>query len=330
MPELVASGPTIPVPLMNELDSGGVVFFCGAGISAGEGSGLPSFADLVDYVYSDSHMSPDAVEREALDCDEEDPGRRRPSFDKALGLLERPDRLGAKALRRTVIERLSRPPTGELNVHKALIALSRSDRGVRLITTNFDNRFVETGEEIPIVDAAPQMPVPKPHNWASLVHLHGQIAPGGDGTSLVLTAADFGRAYLTERWASRFVTELFREFTVVFVGYGIGDPVISYMVDALAAERAMGARFTGSYAFAGHDGTESGERRARDGWRSKNVEPILYHDRDNHGLLGDTLIELESLPVVRGQPFARDGAVAGAVPRPPSWPRLPIKTLLST
>ena len=139
---------------MNELDSGGVVFFCGAGISQGAGSELPGFAELVEYVYSKNDMLPDAVEREALDCDEEDPGRRRPSLDKALGLLERPERLGAQALRRTVIERLSRPPTGQLSVHKALIALSRSDQGIRLITTNFDDRFVETEEEIPIVDAA--------------------------------------------------------------------------------------------------------------------------------------------------------------------------------
>ena len=194
MPELVASGPSIPASLMNELDSGGVVFFCGAGISAGAGSELPGFADLVEHVYRENHMPPDAVEREALDCDEEDPGRRRPSLDKALGLLERPDRLGAQALRRTVIGRLSRPPTGELSVHKALIELSRSDRGVRLITTNFDNRFVETEEKIPIVDAAPKLPIPKPHSWASLVHLHGQIVAGSDGTDLVLTAADFGKA----------------------------------------------------------------------------------------------------------------------------------------
>ena len=229
-----------------------------------------------------------------------DPGRRRPSLDKALGLLERPDRLGAQAVRRTVIERLSRPPTGELSVHKALIALSRGDRGVRLITTNFDDRFVETEEQIPIVDVAPKLPVPTPHNWASLVHLHGRIVPGSDGSDLVLTAADFGRAYLTERWASRFVTELFREFTVVFVGYGIGDPVISYMVDALAAERAKGARFAGAYAFASHDGTESGERRARDGWRAKNVRPILYDNRAKHTLLSDTLVEWAR---IRRDPF---------------------------
>ncbi len=292
---------------MNELDSGGVVFFCGAGISAGEGSGLPGFAALVEYVYSDNDMLPDAVEREALDCDEEDPGRRQPSLDKALGLLERPDRLGAQALRRTVIGRLSRPPTGELSVHKALIELSRSDRGVRLITTNFDNRFVEAEEKIPIVDAAPKLPIPKPHSWASLVHLHGQIVAGSDGTDLVLTAADFGKAYLTERWAARFVTELFREFTVVFVGYGIGDPVMSYMVDALAAERAKGARFAGAFAFASHDGTEVGARRARDGWRAKNVSPILYHDRDKHRLLGDTLIEWAR---IRRDPFHARSRIA--------------------
>lgn len=307
MPELVASGPTIPVSLMNELDSGGVVFFCGAGISAGAGSGLPGFAALVEYVYRDNHISPDVVEREALDCDEEDPDRRRPSLDKALGLLERPDRLGAQAVRRTVIERLCRPPTGELSVHKALIALSRGDRGVRLVTTNFDNRFVETEEQIPIVDAAPKLPVPTPHNWASLVHLHGRIVSGSDGSDLVLTAADFGRAYLTERWASRFVTELFREFTVVFVGYGIGDPVISYMVDALAAERAKGARFAGAYAFASHDGTELGERRARDGWRAKNVRPILYQDRDQHTLLSDTLVEWAR---IRRDPFHARSRIA--------------------
>lgn len=50
MPELVADGPTIPVHLFNELDSGRVVFFCGAGISAGPGSGLPGFGDFVQYV----------------------------------------------------------------------------------------------------------------------------------------------------------------------------------------------------------------------------------------------------------------------------------------
>ena len=291
MPELVSSGPRIPMHLMNEVDSGSVVFFCGAGISAGDGSGLPNFTELVDHVYETNRMEPDEVEREALHRDEPDPGLRKPQFDKALGLLERPGRLGAPVLRRTVIERLSARPTAPLRVHEALITLSRTEQGVRLVTTNFDNRFVEADLGERYVDAAPMLPVPKRHSWSSLAHLHGRIVPGDDGSSLVLTAADFGRAYLTERWAARFVTELFREFTVVFVGYGVADPVMGYLVDALAAERAKGARFANAFAFAPHDGTAVGQDKARDSWFAKNVKPILYDSRDGHRLLNNTLIE---------------------------------------
>lgn len=322
MPELVAGGPTIPVHLLNDLDSGRVVFFCGAGISAGPGSDLPGFADLVQHVYKANHMQPDAVEREALDLEEQDPDRRRPNFDKALGLLERPERLGVHALRRTVIDRLSEPPNGELNVHKALINLSRIDQGVRLITTNFDNRFVEAGLEKELVDAAPKLPVPKRRIWASLVHLHGRITPNEEGSNLVLTAADFGRAYLTEQWAARFVTELFREFTVVFVGYSVGDPVMSYLVDALAAERAMGGQFGKAYAFADEDGICTGKMRARDGWRAKNVEPILYDRRDSHRLLADTLIEWAR---IRNDPFhARSHIAINEITKLPAGPGDPV------
>ena len=102
----------------------------------------------------------------ALNLEEQEPDRQRPVFDKALGLLERPERLGAQALRSSIIKRLSVRPTGRLEIHKALIALSRRERGVRLITTNFDNRFVEPGLQKELVDAAPKLPVPKPHTRA--------------------------------------------------------------------------------------------------------------------------------------------------------------------
>ena len=275
----------------------------------GHGSDLPSFAGLVEHVYAANHIEPDTVENEA---------RENKALDKALGLLERDDRLGAQAVRRTVIERLSAPPSGELSVHKALIDLSRNEKGVRLITTNFDDRFVEAGLDRESVDSAPKLPLPKPHSWSSLVHLHGRIAPNENGANLVLTAADFGRAYLTERWAARFVTELFREFTVVFVGYSVGDPVMSYMVDALAAERAKGARFATAYAFADTDASEADGSKVRDGWRAKNVEPILYDRRDGHRLLTDTLIEWAG---VRKDPFyARSRIAINEMARMPDDP----------
>ena len=290
MPELVPKGPTIPVEVMNRLDSGVVVFFCGAGVSVGKGSNLPTFAELVGQVYKENATKPNDVEREALHCEEPDPGRRKPQYDKALGLLER--RLGRAAVRGTVIDLLSTKATPPLEAHQALIELSRTGRGLRLVTTNFDRRFVEAGLNEELVDTAPKLPVPKRHDWASLVHLHGRILPDDDGLKLVLTGADFGRAYLTERWAARFVTELFREFTVVFVGYSVSDPVMGYIVDALAAERELGASFTKAFAFADFDGRVADSRaRARDAWLAKNIEPILYDKEDGHRLLTETLTE---------------------------------------
>ena len=41
---------------------------------------------------------------------------------------------------------------------------------------------------------------------------------------MVLTDKDFGRAYLTEGWARRFIQDLFLKFTVLFVGYSHNDP----------------------------------------------------------------------------------------------------------
>lgn len=321
MPELVPEGPRIPVHLINEVDEGSVVFFCGAGVSIGDGSNLPNFEELVDHVYEANRIEADEVELETLHRDEPDRSRRRPQFDKALGLLERGDRLGPEALRGTIIDRLSRPATAPLRVHEALLTLSTTEGGTRLVTTNFDNRFVEAREANLSVDAAPKLPVPKRYNWSSLVHLHGRIVPGDGGTNLVLTAADFGRAYLTERWAARFVTELFREFTVVFVGYSVGDPVMSYLVDALAAERDKGAPFANAYAFAPHDGTPAGEDKARDSWHAKNVRPILYDDREGHRLLNETLIEWAR---IRSDPFHARSHIAlngiGILPAGPNDP----------
>ncbi len=72
MPELVPEGPRIPVHLMNEVDEGSVVFFCGAGGSAGDASNLPNFEKLVVHVYKANRIEPDAVEHEALHLDEPD------------------------------------------------------------------------------------------------------------------------------------------------------------------------------------------------------------------------------------------------------------------
>ncbi|WP_442881268.1 SIR2 family protein [Acinetobacter sp. ESBL14] len=70
--------------------------------------------------------------------------------------------------------------------------------------------------------AAPTLPIPKKSKWDGIVYLHGRLPDIKDENalnSLVITSGDFGLAYLTERWASRFVSELFRNHIVCFIGY---------------------------------------------------------------------------------------------------------------
>jgi hypothetical protein len=91
-----------------------------------------------------------------------------------------------------------------------------------------------------------------------------------------------------ERWASRFVSELFNNFTVLFVGYSVDDPVMRYLVDALSAERqrskAIGdEHIRDVFAFASHTpATKADVDRA---WRAKGIVPLLYDQRDGHTLL---------------------------------------------
>src|SRR5665213_2740780 len=118
---------------------------------------------------------------------------------------------------------------------------------------------------------------PKDSKWNGLVYLHGllpQPLTEHDLNQLVVSSGDFGLAHLTERWAARFVSELFRNYIVYFVGYSIGDPVLRYMMDALAADRMLGETTHPAYAFAHY--SEGQEKEAENEWRAKQVTPILY------------------------------------------------------
>src|SRR5207245_1946201 len=97
---------------------------------------------------------------------------------------------------------------------------------------------------------------------------------------LVVSSGDFGLAYLIERWAARFVSELFRTYTVCFVGYSINDPVLRYMMDALAADRLLGESSAEVFAFGNYSARH--EEDAANDWAAKNVTPILYREHRGH------------------------------------------------
>jgi SIR2-like domain len=278
MLKLARRGPVIPTTVQQALEEDRLVLFCGAGIS--KYSGLPLFQDLLSSVTERVVEQLDPIEKSLL---------RQGRIDKVIGLLE--GRCVDGIVRRHVVEELIVPSDTPLVVHEALLDLAAEGDGFRIVTTNFDRRFIETNRlRRRQVDVGPRLPVPKPGVWNSVVHLHGLIDSEADsGEGLVLTGSDFGEAYLTDRWASRFVTELFREFTVLFVGYGVDDPVMAYLVDALAAERRKGRHYQPAFAFAQYSNGRFSRDNVEQQWRAKGLEPLLFHSGWHYKALNETL-----------------------------------------
>lgn len=286
--QLVANGPDIPDPLLQAHEEGRVVFFCGAGISYP--AGLPGFGGLVDELYRLAGTSRLDIEQDAYD---------REQFDTTLDLLEHRFPGQRIAIRRKLADAL-KPKwrrKGATDTHEALLELARCRQGaLRLVTTNFDRIFERVGKRPGKAFqpyAAPMLPIPKNSRWDGLVYLHGLLPDKPDDSALnrlVLTSGDFGLAYLTERWAARFVSELFRNYLVCFVGYSINDPVMRYMMDALAADRMQGEFNLQAYALGE---CKPGQEHAKTNeWTAKGVTPILYQvpaDGRDHSALHNTL-----------------------------------------
>ncbi len=181
-----------------------------------------------------------------------------------------------------------------LNSHVTLCRLARLNKSDgRLVTTNFDRLFEKALARLrrkqkdkhrSRIEIAPALSPPKPDGWASLVYLHGKMGDASDDKNLVLTTADFGKAYLLDGWARRVVIDLFRHFHVVFFGYSIEDPTMRYLVSALAAAREDNERFRDAYAFAAFgegDNEPDSKEETEQAWEIKGVIPIAY-DSENH------------------------------------------------
>ena len=293
MPVIFRGGPNIPTKLLNLMDDREVVFFCGAGISVS--TGLPDFAELTQKIWN--HFKPSEEEKWAKRYATQEK-RGEVDYSRVLGELE--SEIRREHLRKKITEFLNVPPIGALDLHKALLTLAETeDGGHRLVTTNFDDRFTRAAEKSRIsvnTHEAPTLPPIENHGLRSVVYLHGRIKSKESSPSMVLTTADFGRAYLTERWASRFLAELLRCYHVLFVGYGLNDPIIRYVVDAVADVKPQNPdAYKDVYALACDDGKE---KEVREKWEHKNVKPILYQKgrgKHKHRLLNKTITTLAEM-----------------------------------
>ena len=202
------------------------------------------------------------------------------------------------------------------NIHKDLLDLSAlsNNKGHRLVTTNMDRLFHKAGLNQNLSDIGPKLVPARKRQWKNLTFLHGLIDTEKDpeGDNLVLTRTDFGLAYLYDNWASRFVIQLFQEFTILFIGYSLDDPVMHYLVSAISAENhrkndenrknnqnsIKKHKLNSIYAFAGYKGDQENDKQnKKDKWESMGITPILYKVKrnKNHSLLYDTIKEWATL-----------------------------------
>ncbi len=276
--QFIPDGPEIPNALLQAHEGGRVVFFCGAGISYP--AGLMDFKHLA-YALAAKNLEPfDQTEKNSIE-------NNKP-LDEVIGRYER--RVQGGRLGRRHLPSILQPDLNKrraLTTHLALLKLGRSQQiGLRLITTNFDTLFERAAKRYNLDPFTVYPDPPARRHWEGVVHLHGRMPenPSADELErLILSDGDFGRAYLTEGWASQFAARLFREFTVCFVGYSINDPVLRYMTAAHALEGGQEI-----FAFASYKQDDKASSTTQQ-WREKHVTPIVYHDTGNHRMLHKSL-----------------------------------------
>ena len=281
-----ANGPNIPDELLVARDEGRAVFFCGAGVSRAKAH-LKDFIGLARAVADKLSIAAEMPAHQLIDAIETLPPIAGVgsliSADRVFGLIER-DFL-SRDIYRAIAESLKPEGTPDLTAHRLLLDLARGPDGtIRLITTNFDLLFEDCDSTIP-VSRHPRIPDPlRSDDFNGIIHLHGHVTPdysdaAGDG--LIISSAEFGRAYLSERWAADFIKKVLERYFVVFVGYSADDPPMQYLLEAL--NRAPGS-FSGAYALQSGSYEEAEAR-----WVQKGVRPIVYDEADQHSALWESL-----------------------------------------
>jgi len=173
----------------------------------------------------------------------------------------------------------------DLTAHRILLDLATTPEGtVQLVTTNFDRLFDDCGRNLRIWQP-PRLPNPLlPNEINGIVYLHGRSTPtytAAEDDGFVLSSSEFGRAYLSDGWATTFIREILEKYIVVFVGYTADDPPVQYLLEAL---RKTSGNRANAYAFQSGDHDDAVAR-----WRHKGVEAIPYSPEDSHAALWKSL-----------------------------------------
>ncbi|WP_232491775.1 SIR2 family protein [Novosphingobium kaempferiae] len=280
----VENGPILPDELLISRDEGQVLFFCGSGVSLAR-AGLPDFYGLADAVLKHLHAASNSRARAVIAASRSVSVKGVEGLipaDRAFSLLEQ--EFDVQRVREAVAASLV-PKIDDISAHRALMDLATGTDGVvRLVTTNFDRLFQQCSAATPW-HSPPDLPNPaRASAFKGIMHLHGVLDADGRPPvedNFVISSADFGRAYLSDGWATRFIRSLMERFQIVFVGYTANDPPVQYLLEAL---NTRSATFQPMYALQAGD-----DELAKALWSHKGVTPIAFDPANNYRALWDTI-----------------------------------------
>lgn len=206
------NGIDFPNNILDALENDRLVVFAGAGASFDKPTLLPSFENLAKEIAEDTG--------EVL--------RKNEACEVFLG------RLKAKSIdvNKIAADILSGSCIEHNKLHEAIVELFKTHESIKIVTTNYDQMFEQVidlkGVKVPVYNV-PAIPLGNDIN--GIVHIHGNV---DNPKYMVLTDEDFGRAYLTEGYASKFLVQLFESYTVLFIGYSYNDTILRYLTRAIS------------------------------------------------------------------------------------------------
>lgn len=288
------TAPDIPRELIDANRQGEVVFFCGAGVSSrvdiGNDKKMPGFWDLTNDIIE--ALDPDPVSDIQKwfnhDCD----CLPTPYADIYQAMQ---DEFGAPLIENELSKFLNAKSSCKSEQHELILNLSKNiNDQPQVVTTNIDPLFTHAWPEkdgVKIFEP-PRLP---DGEFDGVVYLHGRMKPadlGLERKNYIFSTSDFGRAYLSEAWATRFIKELLASGkSIVFLGYSADDAPVKFLLQALhASEKTFPL-----YAFADYNANQGGTpEQVHTHWQNKGVTAMPYPSQDDgkdHSALWDALAE---------------------------------------
>ena len=208
------NGIDFPNRIVDALNNRELVVFAGAGASMGKPTSLPNFEKLAKEIAEGTG--------EVIN--------KKESCEVFLGYLKAKgidvNQLASDILSETCLE--------HNKLHEAIVDLFEAYEDVKIVTTNYDQMFEqvinERGQNVDVYNV-PALPLGNDVN--GIIHIHGNV---DNPRYMVVTDEDFGRAYLTEGYASKFLVQLFSSYTVLFIGYSYNDTILRYLTRAISRD----------------------------------------------------------------------------------------------